>query len=218
MVHSYPEGERRHCGTSSTPGRHHNTSQESGRWLAVTGSTRRSVAKWRKRCSVTDLGTVPKDHRSTVLTAQQEAVVVAFRRHWLLPLDDCLYASPATIPYLPVPRCIAVWSGMASAASRRWKAASPKERSSSAIRWLLYIDFAEMHTAEGKLSVLWPPTTPRSSLRWSWWSVPNASCRGLSGSAHRCCSLPLYTVLTDNGIQFADLPRNRRGPAARWNK
>jgi hypothetical protein len=28
--------------------------------------------------------------RSTVLTAEEEAVVVAFRRHTLLPLDDCL--------------------------------------------------------------------------------------------------------------------------------
>lgn len=29
-----------------------------------------------------------------------EAVVVAFRRHTLLPLDDCLYALQATIPHL----------------------------------------------------------------------------------------------------------------------
>ena len=29
---------------------------------------------------------------STVLTAEQEAIAVAFRRHTLLALDDCLYA------------------------------------------------------------------------------------------------------------------------------
>jgi len=26
----------------------------------------------------------------------------------------------------------------------------------------------------------------------------------------------IHTVLTDNGIQFADLPKNRNGPTARW--
>ena len=42
----------------------------------------------------------PKDPRSTVLTAEEEAIAVAFRRHTLLPLDDCLYALQATIPHL----------------------------------------------------------------------------------------------------------------------
>lgn len=36
--------------------------------------------------------TGPKDPRSTSLSIEEEAVVVAFRRHTLLPLDDCLYA------------------------------------------------------------------------------------------------------------------------------
>jgi hypothetical protein len=42
----------------------------------------------------------PKAPRSTVLTAAEEAVAVAFRKHTLLPLDDCLYALQATIPRL----------------------------------------------------------------------------------------------------------------------
>lgn len=42
----------------------------------------------------------PKDPRSTVLTAEDEAIAVAFRRHTLLPLDDCLYSLQATIPHL----------------------------------------------------------------------------------------------------------------------
>jgi hypothetical protein len=43
-----------------------------------------------------------------VLTAEQEAIAVTFRRHTLLPLDDCLYALQATIPHLSrsaLPRC-----------------------------------------------------------------------------------------------------------------
>ena len=51
-----------------------------------------TVAKWKKRPSVQDERTGPKQPRSTVLSIEEEAIVVAFRRHTLLPLDDCLYA------------------------------------------------------------------------------------------------------------------------------
>jgi len=37
---------------------------------------------------------------STVLTTEEDAIAVAFHRHTLLPLDDCLYALQATIPQL----------------------------------------------------------------------------------------------------------------------
>jgi hypothetical protein len=35
-----------------------------------------------------------------VLSVEDEAIIVAFRRHTLLPLDDCLYALQPTIPRL----------------------------------------------------------------------------------------------------------------------
>jgi len=47
-----------------------------------------------------DRKTGPKDPRSTVLSEAEEAMVVAFRRHTLLPLDDCLYALQPSIPHL----------------------------------------------------------------------------------------------------------------------
>lgn len=56
------------------------------------GTNPKTVAKWKKRGSVADLPTGPKAPRSTVLSIEEEAIVVAFRRHTLLPLDDCLYA------------------------------------------------------------------------------------------------------------------------------
>jgi hypothetical protein len=37
-----------------------------------------------------DLPTRPKQPKSTVLSLEEEAIMVAFRRHTLLPLDDCL--------------------------------------------------------------------------------------------------------------------------------
>jgi hypothetical protein len=56
------------------------------------------VAKWRRRPSLDDRKTGPKEPRSTVLSVEEEAIAVAFRQHTLLSLDDCLYALQATIP------------------------------------------------------------------------------------------------------------------------
>jgi hypothetical protein len=47
--------------------------------------------KWRKRAFLYDAPMGPKVPRSTVLSAEEEALAVAFRKHTLLPLDDCLY-------------------------------------------------------------------------------------------------------------------------------
>ncbi len=75
-------------------------SQESLRALARRhGINPKTVAKWRKRSSAA-APTGPKQARSTVLSPDEEAIVVAFRRHTLLPLDDCLYAFQSTIPHL----------------------------------------------------------------------------------------------------------------------
>jgi len=75
-------------------------SQESPRGLATRhGINHKTVAKWKKRTSVADLPTGPKSPKSTVLSADA-AVIVAFRRHTLLPLDDCLHALRPTLPHL----------------------------------------------------------------------------------------------------------------------
>ena len=76
-------------------------SQESLRALSRRyGVNQKTVAKWKNRTSTADLPTGPKVAHSTVLSMEDEAVIVAFRRHTLLPLDDCLYALQPTIPHL----------------------------------------------------------------------------------------------------------------------
>ena len=61
---------------------HH--SQESLRALARRyGVNPKTIAKWKSRTSAADLRTGPKEPRSTVLSVEEEAVVVAFRRHTL---------------------------------------------------------------------------------------------------------------------------------------
>ena len=76
-------------------------SQESLRGLAKRyGLNPKTVAKWKKRSSVSDFPTGPRVRKSSVFLAEEEAIIVAFRRHTLLPLDDCLYALRPTIPHL----------------------------------------------------------------------------------------------------------------------
>ena len=76
-------------------------SQESLRALSARyGINQKTVAKWKNRPSVTDLPTGPRQPRSTVLSVEHEAAIIAFRRHTMLPLDDCLYALQPTIPHL----------------------------------------------------------------------------------------------------------------------
>ena len=76
-------------------------SQESLRSLSRRhGINPKTVAKWRKRSSTSDHRTGPTVPKFTVLSIEQEAVIIAFRKHTLLPLDDCLYALQATIPQL----------------------------------------------------------------------------------------------------------------------
>ncbi len=64
------------------------------------GINPKTAAKWRKRETVEDLKTGPGEPHSTVLTEAEEAMIVAFRRHTLLPLDDCLHALQPTMPHL----------------------------------------------------------------------------------------------------------------------
>ncbi len=47
----------------------------------------KTVAKWRKRTTVKDAPMGPRRPHSTVLTMEQEATIVAFRRQTLIPLE-----------------------------------------------------------------------------------------------------------------------------------
>jgi hypothetical protein len=60
------------------------------------GINQKTVAKWKKRETVADLPTGPKDAKSTVLSIEDKAIIVDFRRHTLLPLDDCFATEDAT--------------------------------------------------------------------------------------------------------------------------
>jgi hypothetical protein len=64
------------------------------------GINPKTVAKRKKRSFANDAPMGPKEVRSTVLTEEEEAAIVAFRKYTLLPLDDCLYALRPSVPHL----------------------------------------------------------------------------------------------------------------------
>ncbi len=128
-------------------------SQESLRGLAKRyGINAKTVAKWRKRNSVTDLPMGPREPRSTVLTPAEEAIIVAFRRHTLLPLDDCLYALQATIPALTrsaLHRCLQR-HGISRLPETDGDKPTRKRFKPYPIGYF-HIDIAEVRTEQGKL-------------------------------------------------------------------
>src|SRR5215212_1976710 len=128
-------------------------SQASLRVLAKRhGINPKTVAKWKKRPSVQDERTGPKQPRSTVLSSEEEAIIVAFRRHTLLPLDDCLYALQPTIPHLTrssLRRCL-----QRHGISRLPDTDGDKPQRAKFKRYPIgyfHIDIAEVRTEQGKL-------------------------------------------------------------------
>lgn len=94
----------------------------------------------------------PKEARSTVLTPEDEAIIVAFRRHTLLPLDDCLYGLQPTLPHLTrssLHRCLE-----RHGISRRPEMECDKPKKKRFADYpigYMHIDIAEVRTEEGKL-------------------------------------------------------------------
>src|SRR4029077_9901818 len=131
-------------------------SQESLRALAKRhGINSKTVAKWRKRSSIADLPTGPKQPSSTVLSLEEEAIVIACRRHTLLPLDDCLYALQPTMPHLTcssLHRCLKRHG--ISRLPQVEGVASPKSKSKAYPIGYFHIDIAEVRTAQGKLYLI----------------------------------------------------------------
>jgi transposase-like protein len=110
-------------------------SQESLRSLVKRyGIDPKTVAKWKKRAGVDDLKTGPKEPRSTSLSAEEEAIIVAFRRHTLLPLDDSSTPCRRRFRGSPGHRFTVASSGARSAVYRRWRATRPSRPDSSPTR------------------------------------------------------------------------------------
>jgi transposase InsO family protein len=179
--------------------------QESVRALARRfGVSPTTVQKWRKRATTADARMGPKEPRSTVLTPEEEAVIIAFRRHTLLPLDDCLYALQPTIPHLTrssLHRCL-----QRHAISRlpEIKGDKPaRKRFASYPIGYFHIDLAEVSTAEGKLRLFVAiDRTSKFAFVRLVESAGKMEAAQFLRDLIEVVPYRVHTVLTDNGVQF----------------
>jgi Integrase core domain len=165
------------------------------------GLNHKTVAKWRKRAFVHDAEMGPKTPRSTVLSGEEEAMVIAFRKHTLLALDDCLYALQASIPHLTrssLHRCFQRHgiSRLPAIAGEK-----PAKRPFKAYPiGYFHIDIAEVRTEEGKLHLF--VAIDRTS-KFAFAQLHEAANVHTAAAflTAQIAAVPyrVHTVLTDNG-------------------
>lgn len=182
-------------------------SQESLKVLSKKyGINPKTVLKWRKRESVQDAPMGPKEVRSTVLSPEQEAICIAFRKHTLLPLDDCLYALQSSIPCLSRSSLHRLFQrhGISRLPDMDEKKSGKKKFKSYPIGYF-HIDIAEVRTEEGKLYLF--VAIDRTS---KFVYVELLEKYGKMEAAQFLRNLlkvvpyKIHTILTDNGVQFTN--------------
>jgi len=171
----------------------------------------KTVAKWRKRETLEDRKTGPIEPSFTVLSTDEEAMVVAFRRHTLLPLDDCLYALQPTIPHLTrssLHRCL-----QRHGISRLPNMEGDKPKRQKFKRYPIgyfHIDIAELRTNEGKLYLFVAiDRTSKFAVAQLVDKANRKTAWEFLGKVLEAVPYRIHTILTDNGIQFCEQPRNR---------
>lgn len=169
------------------------------------GINPKTVLKWRKRATVTDRQTGPKEPASSVLSLEEEAVIIAFRRHTLLPLDDCLYALQPTIPHLTrssLHRCLQR-HGISRLPDVKGEKSAKRKFKRYPIGYF-HIDIAELRTGEGKiyLFVAIDRTSKFAFVQLARKAGKMAAAQFLRDLVE-AVPYQIHTVLTDNGVQFS---------------
>lgn len=165
----------------------------------------KTVMKWRERTSVEDMPMGPRDVRSTVLSPGEEALCVAFRKHTLLPLDDCLYALQATVPHLSRSALHRLFQRHGISRLPQVEGDKQKKKFKKYPIGYIHIDIAELRTAQGKLYmfVAIDRTSKFAFVRLVEKAGKMAAAQFLRDLI---TALPyrIHTILTDNGIQFTN--------------
>jgi transposase InsO family protein len=186
--------------------------QEATRVLAARyGLNPKTVAKWRQRTTSADQPMGPSRPRSSVLTEAEEAIVVEFRRRTLLPLDDVLGCLRETIPKLSrsaLHRCLV--RHRISRLPRDEDKASKRQRFAETTIGYVHIDVCELRLARGKL-FMFLAIDRVSKFTYVAFMDANTKANGAAFLREVVEAFPyrIHTVLTDNGMAFADLPKNR---------
>ncbi len=194
-------------------------SQEATSTLAQRyGLSRTTVAKWRARTTTADAPMGPTNPHSTVLTLVEEAMVVEFRRRTLLPLDDVLGCLRDSIPKLTrssLHRCLER-HGISRLPEDPDKPSKRGKFMETAIGYV-HVDISELRLSEGKLN-MFLAIDRVSKFTYVEFRDDAGKMNGADFLRGVVAAFPyaIHTVLTDNGMAFADLPKNRNGPTRRY--
>lgn len=188
------------------------SSQASIRTLAKQyGINPKTVTKWRNRHHVQDAAMGPKEMHSTVLSTEEEAMIVAFRKHTLLPLDDCLYALQENIPHLTrssLHRCLQR-HGISRLPDVTDKP-SKKGRFKKYPIGYFHIDITQVSTKEGKLYLF---VAIDRTAKFAFAELHEKMTRAVTAEflRHVIAAVPykIHTILTDNGVQFTNQPHQQ---------
>jgi hypothetical protein len=138
-------------------------------------------------------------------------IVAEFRRRTLLPLDDVLGCSRGSIPKLTrsaLRRCL-VRHGISRLPASGEEASKRGLFAGTAIGYVR-IDVRELRPAAGRLS-MFPAIDRVPKLARVAFHDANTKLNGAAFLREVVAAFPyrLHTVLTDDGMAFADLPENR---------
>jgi hypothetical protein len=173
----------------------------------------KTVAKWKQRTAVHDAPMGPKPPRSTALTREQEAMCVAFRRPTGWPLDDGLDAWHSSIPH-PTrsawPRCVqrhGISRLPEGDGDIRTKKKVKKDPLGS-----FHLDMAEVHTAEGRLSLFGAIDRARTcALAERHEKATGRIAANFLRALIAALPSKIHTVLTEHGTPFTALAHFRKG-------
>ncbi|MDR0631888.1 MAG: IS481 family transposase, partial [Holosporaceae bacterium] len=171
----------------------------------------KTVTRWRKRDYVHDAPMGPKNPHSTVLSREEEAVCVAFRRHTLLPLDDCLYSLQESIPHLTRSSLHRLFQrhSISRLPELNNKKKEKKKFKSYPIGYF-HVDIAEVRTEEGKL-YLFVAIDRTSKFVYVELLEKQGKMQAAQFLRNLVAAVPykIHTILTDNGQQFTNLPHQK---------
>ena len=164
----------------------------------------KTVIKWKNRTNTSDLkpGPTPK---STVLTKEEEAIIVSFRKHTQLGLDDCLYSLLKLIPNLTrssLHRCF-----QRHGISRLPQLNNNKTNETKNFKkyepGYVHIDISQVYTEEGKLYLfVGIDRTTKYCYAKLYKDQTSKTATRFLGSLIENMPYKMYKILTDNGKQF----------------
>jgi len=164
----------------------------------------RTVIKWKKRDNPLDQKPGPKP-KSTVLTAEEEAIIVTFRKHTELGLDDCLYGLLKIIPNLTrssLHRCLQrhVISRLPQLDKKSRKGGKEFKKY---VPGYIHVDISQLYTEKGKLYLfVGIDRTTKYCYAKLYKDQTSSTATIFLQELIKIMPYKMNIILTDNGKQF----------------